>query len=295
VIIDTLKDSARPAVHEARVRADQWDLSGSEPLPPPELDAALRRYRDTADPRAANLIVRSHLRLVASIARRFRGSNVPMDDLMAEGAVALYRALRNFDPSQGTSFTSYASVIVGFAMKGEAREHGRVFRVPGRERVRSAARRLARAVFYAEHGRWPTPAETGPARSGSACAGTSMPEAWSAVSLDAERDTGTGRVVTVADAGLSPLEQAAGKDDAARVESAIAGLPPRVAKAVRLRFGIGSEPCSIQGMAHVLRMSPSAVEIILNEGLRSIRHSLSVPADHAETDTRRNRRSCVPG
>lgn len=252
------------------LRSDTWKLGRSEPLEPDDLAADVRRYKEGRDPAAAQRLVESHMRLVASIACRFCGPKVPLDDLMAEGAIALYRALDNFDPRRGASFTGYASVV-GFAIKGAASEHSHAMRVPSRERGRSAARGRAAAGYFAAHGSWPTSAELAaddrpappPAVGVGAC-----------VSLDAETGAGGTRASSVADLGPTPLEAVAGMDDARRVAAALETLPPQLARVVRMRFGIGEEAHGLASLAHNLRMTQSAAELLLLEGLRSLRQSL---------------------
>lgn len=252
-----------------RLRGDTWKLARSEPLEPDDLAADVLRYKQGRDSAAAQRLVESHMRLVASIACRFCGPKVALDDLMAEGALALYRALDNFDPRRGASFTGYASVVVGFAIKGAAAENSHALRVPSRERGRSAARGRAAAAYFAAHGQWPTAAEIvdvdrpGPHTALGPC-----------VSLDAESAAGAARAHTVADLGPTPLEAVSGMDDARRVGAALDTLPPQLARAIRMRFGIGEEAHSLAALAQALRMTQPAAELLLLEGLRQLRHSL---------------------
>lgn len=261
------------------LRADTWKLARSQPLEPSEVDADFRRYKAEGDSAAAQRLVQSHMRLVASIAYRYCGPKVALDDLMAEGALALYRALDNFDPSRGASFTGYASVVIGFAVKGLAAEHSCAMRIPSRERGRSAVRGRAASAYYAAHGSWPTAAELAAFDvEGTLPVGrSSRPAAVVAdfASLDVESGSGGPRASSVADMGPTPLEAAAGMDDARRVAAAIETLPPRLAKVVRMRFGIGEEPHGLARLASSLRLTQAAVELLLLEGLRSLRQSLA--------------------
>jgi RNA polymerase sigma-32 factor len=67
-----------------------------------------KRWQEHQDPKAAEKLVASHLRLVAKIAGGYRGYGLPIVDLIAEGNVGLMQALRKFDPDKGFRFSTYA-------------------------------------------------------------------------------------------------------------------------------------------------------------------------------------------
>jgi RNA polymerase sigma-32 factor len=67
-----------------------------------------KRWQEHQDPKAAEKLVASHLRLVAKIASGYRGYGLPVVDLIAEGNVGLMQALRKFDPEKGFRFSTYA-------------------------------------------------------------------------------------------------------------------------------------------------------------------------------------------
>ena len=66
-----------------------------------------RRIR-AGDVEALDCLVRSNLRFVVSVAKRYQNLGVPLPDLIAEGNVGLVRAAHLFDPERGVRFISYA-------------------------------------------------------------------------------------------------------------------------------------------------------------------------------------------
>jgi RNA polymerase sigma-32 factor len=68
-----------------------------------------RRWRDERDRRAADTLVRAHLRDVAFVAYKHRHYGVPVSELVAEGNLGLLRALEKFDPDLGNRFATYAA------------------------------------------------------------------------------------------------------------------------------------------------------------------------------------------
>ncbi|MEB2323709.1 MAG: RNA polymerase factor sigma-32 [Sorangiineae bacterium] len=73
-----------------------------------EADLA-RRWRATQDRRAADRLVRSHLRYVVAIALKYRRYGLPLQELIAEGNFGLVHALAKFEPERGNRFVTYAA------------------------------------------------------------------------------------------------------------------------------------------------------------------------------------------
>lgn len=67
-----------------------------------------RRWREHGDLDAAKQLIMSHLRLVVSIARKYKGYGLPVSDLIQEGSVGLMKAVKRFDPDAGVRLVSYA-------------------------------------------------------------------------------------------------------------------------------------------------------------------------------------------
>src|SRR5215471_18161781 len=67
-----------------------------------------KRWREDGDRDAAHQLITSHLRLVAKIARGYRGYGLPLADLISEGHVGLLQAVERFAPERGFRFSTYA-------------------------------------------------------------------------------------------------------------------------------------------------------------------------------------------
>ena len=67
-----------------------------------------KRWREDGDRDAAHKLVTSHLRLVAKIAKSYRGYGLPIADVISEGHVGLMQAVERFEPEKGFRFTTYA-------------------------------------------------------------------------------------------------------------------------------------------------------------------------------------------
>ena len=66
------------------------------------------RFRVSNDLDAARELVLTHLRLVVSVSRQFKGYGLPQADLIQEGNVGLMKAVKRFDPTRGVRLVSFA-------------------------------------------------------------------------------------------------------------------------------------------------------------------------------------------
>src|SRR5438067_6595038 len=87
------------------------------------------------DQEALDTRVRSNLRFVVSVAKKYQNQGVSLPDLINEGNVGLIRAAERFDESKGVKFISYAVWWIRQTIFQSIADHGRPVRVPiGRAR-----------------------------------------------------------------------------------------------------------------------------------------------------------------
>jgi RNA polymerase sigma-32 factor len=96
-------DSAHAGVGRFLAQARHFPL-----LDPQEEYVLAKRWREHGDAAAAHRLVTSHLRLVAKIARGYRGYGLSIAEVISEGNVGLMRAVKRFDPDRGFRLTTYA-------------------------------------------------------------------------------------------------------------------------------------------------------------------------------------------
>src|SRR5215469_10245198 len=116
-----------------------------------------KRYHKRGDARTENALVEEYLPLVRSVMGRLAMSlpdHVDHDDLNSAGLVGLLQALRNYDPSCGTAFETYARVRVRGAMLDELRRMDWVPRT-----VHEKARRIKEVLGELEQKLGKTPTE----------------------------------------------------------------------------------------------------------------------------------------
>lgn len=76
-----------------------------------------RRIINDNDPEARDRMIRSNLRLVVNIAKKYSRRGMPLADLIEEGNLGLLRAVEGFDPEHGVRFSTYASWWIKQAIK----------------------------------------------------------------------------------------------------------------------------------------------------------------------------------
>src|ERR1700675_2020261 len=85
-----------------------WQIQRFPILEPHEEYMLAKRWCENGDHEAAHKLVNSHLRLVAKIARGYRGYGLPISDVISEGNVGLMQAVERFEPDKGFRFATYA-------------------------------------------------------------------------------------------------------------------------------------------------------------------------------------------
>ena len=223
------------------------------------------------------LLIRSNLRLVISIAKNYRGQGLSFLDLIQEGNVGLMRAVDKFDYRQGNRFSTYATWWVRQAITRALSYQSRTIRLPVHmgerlRRVKQASGRLEK-----ELGRKPDSEEIAKALSLS-------PEQMERVfrapthTLSLEKPVG--------EEGESQLSEFIEDEDIPppvdvvldvqlreQLNDALRKLPPRERRIIDLRFGLtDGDPRTLQEIAEEFDLSRERIRQIEGEVLRKLRH-----------------------
>ena len=198
-------------------------------------DVLLARYRRQLDLNAREELVRRHLPLVKSCARRYGYTSEPMDDLIQVGSLALLRAFDRYDPRAGSSFKAYAVPTIVGELRRHFRDTGWTIHVPRSLQERSKAVVDATAALAGTLGRSPTIAEVGAKlglSSEEVIEGYEARHAYRVESLDLppDADEDGPRESGALEAGYSAAEDTVMLDSARRV------LPERERMILHLRF-----------------------------------------------------------
>src|SRR5215213_2303678 len=108
-------------------------------------EISLSKRARAGDQRARNELVKRNLRLVVSVAKRYRGMGLPFEDLIQEANLGLLRAVEKFDPDRGHRFSTYAVWWIRQAVGRAVTDRGRAIRVLVRMGVK--LRKMTRSSY----------------------------------------------------------------------------------------------------------------------------------------------------
>jgi RNA polymerase primary sigma factor len=247
------------------------------PLISREEEVSLAQRIRQNDQEALDTLVRSNLRFVVSVAKKYQNQGVNLSDLINEGNLGLIRAAHKFDETKGIKFISYAVWWIRQAILQALAEQSRIVRVPLNragtlhkigKRASALLQELGREATHAEIAEGMEITEEEVAKT--------MAISQTTISLDAPMAPGEDNRLLdyIPDTeSASPDEETFEKALADSVHEALAGLKEREAKILRLYFGLdGSEPMTLEQIGAVLNITRERVRQIKEKALSRLRH-----------------------
>jgi len=265
---------------------------GRTPLLTAEQEVALAQQIEQGDPTAVTTLVEANLRLVVSIARRYQGRGLPLEDLIAEGNFGLWDAAKKFEWQRGYRFSTYATWWVQQAIRRAVTTTGGPIRVPAHLHGALNQHWATVAALTTTLGHAPT-AEELTALGGSVAPTSALGAALQAlqrvVSLDqpvgAQEDHTLGATLIDGDSA-TPEDEAVERLTSTELRRLLeTALTAQERLILTLRFGLdGSCARTLAEVGQRLGVSRARVRQLEVQGLRKARRLLLAPHDdHAET------------
>jgi RNA polymerase primary sigma factor len=126
------KQTSAVAPNGGTISAYLNDLKSYPQLKHPEVVSLFQTYETggVAGERARKKLIESNLRLVISIAKKQKGHNIPLEDLIQEGNLGLLKAIERFDYKKGFRFSTYATWWIKQAISQHVLKRKRMIRLP---------------------------------------------------------------------------------------------------------------------------------------------------------------------
>ena len=245
------------------------------PLLTAEQEVELAQRIERGDYDAKQHMIEANLRLVVSIAKRYRGLGLPFMDLIQEGTVGLIRAAEKFDWRKGFKFSTYATLWIQQSIARALADKSRVVRLPVHIGDRLRKLDVTERQLEAQSGQSPS-IETVAEAVGidvdearmlrQAAAGPASLNETVGPDGDAERGE------LIPDKGPTPYDEVQERSEMQAVERALESLEYRERRVLTLRFGIGGERAqSYPEIARQLRVRPGRIREIEEAALKRLR------------------------
>jgi RNA polymerase primary sigma factor len=240
-------------------------------------EVTIAKRIEKGDQDATEEMICANLRLVVSIARRYRATSIPLLDLIQEGNLGLMRAVEKFDWRKGFKFSTYATWWIRQAIQRGIADRGRTVRLPVHIHEQLVRLRREQRELEATLGREATAAElAGAAELPMDRVRALLGAGRAPISLETpvgdRGDTTLGDFVSdgSTDDPFPEVLQTVGRLE---LERALHTLPERERMILAMRFGLtGEEPMTLERIGERFGLTRERIRQLEAKALAKLRH-----------------------
>jgi len=248
---------------------------GKHPLLSREEEHELAVSSCAGDEEAFNKLVRSNLRYVVSVANRYKGFGLSLEDLINEGNIGLIHAIRRFDPDRGVKLITYAVWWIRQSIMHAIADHTGTVRLPIKQASSVYKISLAYQNLRQEMGQEPAVEEIAERLDMKVEDIENIMRAHRGyLSLDAPiaGDDDTSYLDMMESKDTETAENNVFKHSLEdEIEDLLQGLDPREREIIRMRFGFDGEPMTLEEIGQKIGLSRERIRQIEKKVIRRFR------------------------
>ena len=250
---------------------------GEIPLLDKEEEKRLCALAIRGDAAAKDLLIRHNLRLVVSIAKKYKGLGIPFLDLIQEGNIGLIKSVDKFSAERGCRFSTHATWWIRQAISRALSNQSRTIRIPAHMSELLAKIKKASNELSLTLGQEPTEKEIAEyLKIDIDKIQVALDTSKSVTSLDTpvgdDEDTNLGELIAD-DNSTNPLHSLMKEANKQIIKDVFSTLNPKEAEVLRLRFGIEEdEPKTLEEVGEHFSLTRERIRQIETKALRKLRH-----------------------
>lgn len=230
------------------------------------------------DEQAMQEMVKANLRFVVSVAKQYQGRGLSLDDLIEEGNIGLIKAAQRFDETKGFKFISYAVWWIRQCILEALEENVRIVRLPMNQENLLRNINKVRQSYLQEQNREPSDDEI------SEVLGVPANKIGEVIRLSKRYKSVDSPFEEGEDNSLADVIPSKHPDTDANldkeslhkdIDKVLSLLPIRSRDIIKLNFGIGCEPLSLEDIGNLFGISRERARQILYNSLKEISTSSS--------------------